>query len=73
MFFINMYVHVQLQLFLSMSMYVCTGAQLEMFGSSANGFESGGPGVGQDHVRTIIAESAFPVAYIWSLIEFWRV
>ena len=27
-------------------------------------------GVGQDHVRTIIAESAFPVAYIWSLIEF---
>ena len=30
-------------------------------------------GVGHDHVRTIIAESAFPVAYIWSLIEFWRV
>ena len=35
-----MYVHVQLQLFLSMSMYVCTGAQLEIFGSSANGFGS---------------------------------
>ena len=31
-----MCMHVQLQLFLSM----CVGAQLEMFGSSANGFGS---------------------------------